>query len=133
MRISDWSSDVCSSDLCAVGAFAAGRLADAIGRRAVMMLSALVFILSALLAGAAPTDIIFIFARFFAGLAVGPASVLAPVYIREVPPASVRARLSTLQQVMTIAVASCAFLVNLSLAHHAGDAPQFFYLGYPGW
>src|SRR3546814_19438627 len=98
MRISDWSSDVCSSDLCAVGAFAAGRLADAIGRRAVMMLSALVFILSALLAGAAPTDIIFIFARFFAGLAVGAASVLAPVYISEVTPASIRGRLSSVDR-----------------------------------
>src|SRR5690606_23931198 len=69
---------------CAVGAFAAGRLADAIGRRSVMMLSAIVFVLSALLAGGAPTDVIFITARFFAGLAVGEASVLAPVYISEV-------------------------------------------------
>src|SRR3546814_14618289 len=77
---------------CAVGAFAAGRLADAIGRRAVMMLSALVFILSALLAGAAPTDIIFIFARFFAGLAVGDARVLAPDDISTVTTASSEVR-----------------------------------------
>src|SRR3546814_16755105 len=71
MRISDWSSDVCSSDL-----------------------------------------IIFIFARFFAGLAVGAASVLAPVYISEVTPASIRGRLSSVQQVMIIAGLTGAFLVK---------------------
>ncbi|HVI99377.1 MAG TPA: sugar porter family MFS transporter [Sphingomonas sp.] len=118
---------------CAVGAFAAGRLADAMGRRAVMMLSALVFILSALLAGGAPSDVIFIFARFFAGLAVGAASVLAPVYISEVTPASIRGRLSSVQQVMIIAGLTGAFLVNYWLAHNAGHSTEIFWLGYPAW
>uniref|UniRef100_UPI0025BCAB1B MFS transporter n=1 Tax=Brevundimonas sp. TaxID=1871086 RepID=UPI0025BCAB1B len=38
---------------CAFGAFAAGRLADAIGRRTVMQIAAVMFIISAILAGAA--------------------------------------------------------------------------------
>src|SRR3546814_15431680 len=112
---------------CAVGAFAAGRLADAIGRRAVMMLSALVFILSALLAGAAPTDIIFIFARFFAGLAVGAASVLAPVYISEVTPASIRGRLSSVLQVMIIARLTDAFLFIYWLSPNPCHSPEIFW------
>src|SRR5690348_17239160 len=38
---------------CAIGAFIAGRLADVIGRRAVMMIAAVLFVISALAAGAA--------------------------------------------------------------------------------
>src|SRR3546814_15622935 len=98
-----------------------------------MMLSALVFILSALLAGAAPTDIIFIFARFFAGLAVGAASVLAPVYISEVTPASIRGRLSSVPQVMIIAGLTGAFLGNYWLAHNAVHTTDIFWLRFPAW
>lgn len=118
---------------CAVGAFAAGRMADAIGRRAVMMLSAIVFILSAIIAGGAPNDWVFITARFFAGLAVGAASVLAPVYISEVTPASVRGRLASVQQVMIISGLTGAFLVNYWLAATAGHSTAIFWLGYPAW
>src|SRR3546814_19924060 len=96
-----------------------------------MMLSALVFILSALLAGAAPTDIIFIFARFFAGLAVGAASVLAPVYIREVTPSSLRGRLSSVMTVMILPWLTGAFFVHYWLAHTAGHSTAIFWLGSP--
>jgi SP family sugar:H+ symporter-like MFS transporter len=118
---------------CAFGAFIAGRLADAIGRRAVMMISAVVFILSALIAGAAPSDAVFICARFFAGLAVGAASVLAPVYISEVTPAAVRGRLGSVQQVMIISGLTGAFLVNYWLAATAGKSTATFWMGYPAW
>ena len=134
--LSDWSLGVSVAALlpgCAVGAFAAGRLADAIGRRAVMMIAALVFIASALVAGAAPSDWVFIAARFIAGLAVGAASVLAPVYISEVTPASVRGRLASVQQIMIIAGLTGAFLVNYWLAATAGHSTAIFWLGYPAW
>src|ERR1700759_1548953 len=48
---------------CAVGAFVAGRLADLIGRRMVMLISAALFIVSALGAGAADASVVFIVAR----------------------------------------------------------------------
>ena len=134
--LTDWTLGVSVAALlpgCAVGAFAAGRLADAIGRRAVMMISALVFILSALIAGGAPSDIVFICARFFAGLAVGAASVLAPVYIAEVTPAAVRGRLASVQQVMIISGLTGAFLVNYLLAATAGNSTATFWMGYPAW
>ena len=86
----------------AVGAFGAGRLADRIGRRGVMMLAAILFLVSALLAGAAGGSVVFIIARIIGGLGVGAASVISPVYISEVAPAHLRGRLSTLQQVMII-------------------------------
>ena len=118
---------------CAVGAFMAGRLADTMGRRNVMMLSALVFIISALIAGAAPSSIVFILSRVAAGLAVGAASVLAPVYISEVTPAAIRGRLATLQQIMIISGLTGAFLVNYWLASTAGHSTAIFWMGYPAW
>src|SRR3954468_12812773 len=61
---------------CAVGAFLAGRLADLIGRRTVMMIAAALFIVSALGAGAADSSLVFMIARFIGGVGVGAASVL---------------------------------------------------------
>ncbi|MDB5703316.1 MAG: major facilitator family transporter [Sphingomonas bacterium] len=118
---------------CAFGAFLAGRLADLFGRRAVMMSAALIFIASALLAGAAGSAVLFIAARFVAGLAVGAASVISPVYISEVTPASIRGRLSSVQQIMIIAGLTGAFLANYWLAHTAGESTASFWLGYPAW
>lgn len=118
---------------CAVGAFAAGRLADQLGRRQVMMVAALLFLVSALASGAAPSALILALARFFAGAAVGAASVLSPAYISEVTPAHVRGRLSSVQQVMIIAGLTGAFLVNYYLAQAAGSSLGEFWLGYPAW
>ena len=118
---------------CALGAFLAGRLADLFGRRAVMMTAALVFIGSALLAGAAGSAALFIAARLIAGLAVGAASVISPVYISEVTPAEIRGRLSSVQQIMIIAGLTGAFLANYWLANTAGNSTAIFWLGFPAW
>jgi len=118
---------------CAVGAFIAGRLADVIGRRSVMMIAAVLFIASALGAGAAGSSIVFILARIVGGLGVGAASVLAPVYISEVVPANIRGRLSSIQQVMIITGLTGAFFANYALAHSAGGSTQPLWLDYPAW
>ena len=118
---------------CALGAFMAGRLADSAGRRMVMMLAAILFLFSALASGAAGTALILAIARFFAGAAVGAASVLSPAYISEVTPASIRGRLSSVQQVMIIGGLTGAFLANYFLAQAAGSSLGAFWLGYPAW
>lgn len=61
---------------CATGAFLAGRLADVMGRKRVMMAAALLFIASAIGSGSASDAGIFVIFRFLAGAAVGAASVL---------------------------------------------------------
>ncbi|MDR6786923.1 SP family sugar:H+ symporter-like MFS transporter [Sphingomonas sp. BE138] len=116
-----------------IGAFLAGRLADRIGRRGVMMLSAVLFLGSALLAGAASASAIFIFARIIGGLGVGAASVISPVYISEVTPAAIRGRLSSVQQVMIITGLTGAFVANFALARYAGGSTASFWLGFPAW
>jgi SP family sugar:H+ symporter-like MFS transporter len=107
---------------CAVGAFFAGRLADVIGRRSVMILAALLFVVGALVQGWTDVHMLFLIARFSGGMAVGAASVLSPLYISEVAPANIRGRLSTVQQVMIITGLTAAFLVNYFLAQSAGGS-----------
>jgi SP family sugar:H+ symporter-like MFS transporter len=116
-----------------IGAFGAGRLADLIGRRNTMMLAAALFIVSALLAGAAGSSAIFIVARIIGGLGVGAASVTSPVYISEVTPAHVRGRLTSIQQVMIISGLTGAFVANFVLARSAGGSTADLWGGYPAW
>ena len=118
---------------CAFGAFLAGRLADTMGRRSVMIIAALLFILSAIGAGAASSSMMFVIARFVGGLGVGAASVLAPAYISEVTPANIRGRLSSVQQIMIITGLTGAFLVNYFLANWAGGSTAVLWGGYPAW
>lgn len=117
---------------CAVGAFAAGRLADLIGRRTVMIIAAVLFMISALAAGAATTSFMFIVARFVGGLGVGAASVLSPAYIAEVTPAGIRGRLSSVQQIMIITGLTGAFLANFLLTATAGGSTAELW-GYTAW
>lgn len=118
---------------CAIGAFVAARLADAIGRRTVMLLAATLFILSALGTGAAGSSVVFIVARVIGGLGVGAASVLSPIYISEVTPAALRGRLASVQQIMIIIGLTGAFVANYVLAHSAGGSLGELWLGYPAW
>ena len=107
---------------CAVGAFFAGRLADVIGRRSVMILAALLFVAGALVQGLTDIHELFVAARFAGGMAVGAASVLSPLYISEMAPANIRGRLTTVQQVMIISGLTLAFVVNYFLAQSAGSS-----------
>ncbi|MXO70700.1 sugar porter family MFS transporter [Alteraurantiacibacter buctensis] len=107
---------------CAVGAFFAGTLADAMGRRKVMILAALLFVIGALVQGSTDSHTMFVAARFAGGMAVGAASVLSPLYISEMAPANIRGRLTTVQQVMIISGLTAAFVVNYFLAQAAGDS-----------
>ncbi len=118
---------------CALGAFLAGRFADIMGRRTVMMLAAGLFLISALASGAAPSAAVLAVARFIAGAAVGAASVLSPAYISEVTPAHIRGRLSSAQQVMIIFGLTGAFLANYWLAQSAGSSLGTFWGGYAAW
>jgi SP family sugar:H+ symporter-like MFS transporter len=91
------------------------------------------FLVSAVGAGAANTSAIFIIARFIGGVGVGAASVLSPVYISEVTPAGIRGRLSSLQQIMIITGLTGAFVANYALAHWAGGSQATLWLGLPAW
>jgi len=118
---------------CFIGAFFAGRLADLMGRRNTMMLAALLFLAGALVQGFAHAQQLFVIARLCGGMAVGAASVLSPAYISEVAPASIRGRLTTIQQIMIIIGLTIAFVVNYFLAASAGISTNAFWGGIEAW
>ncbi|HEX8667443.1 MAG TPA: sugar porter family MFS transporter [Allosphingosinicella sp.] len=118
---------------CFIGAFLAGRLADLMGRRNVMMLAAVLFLVGALIQGLSGSQALFVAARLMGGMAVGAASVLSPAYISEVAPASIRGRMTTVQQIMIITGLTGAFVVNYFLAASAGESTASFWGGLEAW
>ena len=114
---------------CFIGAFFAGRLADLMGRRNTMMVAAVLFLVGAILQGVAESHSLFVIARIMGGMAVGAASVLSPAYISEVAPASIRGRMTTVQQIMIITGLTGAFVVNYFLAASAGESTATFWEG----
>src|SRR5690625_4879663 len=87
---------------CVVGAYIAGRMAERTGRIRVMLLASVLFTISALGSGFASGPADMIMWRMIGGLGVGAASVIAPAYIAEISPASIRARLGSLQQLASV-------------------------------
>ncbi|MDH3620724.1 MAG: sugar porter family MFS transporter [Gammaproteobacteria bacterium] len=118
---------------CAFGAFFAGRLADRYGRRSIMRIAALLFIVSAWGSGIAGSSMEFVVYRVLGGLAVGAASVLAPAYISEVSPARYRGTLATVQQIAIISGLFLAFFSNYLIADAAGSSMSELWLGFEAW
>ena len=118
---------------CAVGAFFAGQWADKYGRWWVLMVSAVLFIISAWGSGIATGSVEFIIYRVIGGLAVGAASIICPAYISEVAPAQYRGKLSSIQQIAIISGLFCSFLSNYYLAENAGGSTTIFWWGYETW
>jgi sugar porter (SP) family MFS transporter len=117
----------------AVGAMTAGRLADQVGRLAVMKLAAVLFFVSALGAALAPSVWILVGFRIIGGLGVGVASVIAPAYIAETSPTSIRGRLGSLQQLAIVSGIFLSLAIDALLAHLAGGASNDLWLGVPAW
>ena len=98
-----------------------------------MLFNAVLFLASAYATGAAGSAHAFIAWRILGGLAIGAASVLAPMYIAEVAPAHLRGRLASLQQMAIVLGLFGAFLSNDLLAKLAGGAGAAFWFGAPAW
>ena len=118
---------------CALGALAAGPLSDHYGRKAIMIITAVIFAISAFGSGISTSSAEFILYRLFGGLGIGAASVLAPAYIAEVAPAALRGRLATLQQLAIVLGLFAAFLSNYIIASDAGGAESIFMFDIAAW
>lgn len=118
---------------CAVGAFFAGQWADKYGRWWVLMVSSILFIISAWGSGIATGSVEFIIYRVIGGLAVGAASIICPAYISEVAPAKYRGKLSSIQQIAIISGLFFSFLSNYQLAETAGGSTAILWWGYETW
>jgi sugar porter (SP) family MFS transporter len=118
---------------CAIGALFAGRIADLLGRRQTLLITGAVFTLSALWTGYVGSETAFNAARFVSGMAVGAASVVSPAYIAEISPASMRGRLTALNQMGIVVGIFTALLMDYVVARAAGGVTQSFWLGLEAW
>lgn len=101
---------------CLVGAMVAGSAADRYGRKPLLMLSAVLFTVSAIATGLFNDFTLFNIARFIGGVGIGVASALAPMYIAEVSPADIRGRMVSLNQMTIVLGILAAQVVNMLLA-----------------
>ena len=117
----------------AVGAMTAGRIADKIGRIAVMKIAAVLFFVSAIGTAFAPEVITLVVFRVIGGIGVGVASVIAPAYIAETSPPRIRGRLGSLQQLAIVLGIFLSFAVNTLLQTIAGGASNDLWFGLEAW
>lgn len=97
---------------CLIGALTAGMLADKLGRKPLLLLSALIFVLTAYGTGAFSNFHLFLLARFCGGIAIGIASGLSSMYIAEVAPTHIRGKLVSLNQLTIVIGILAAQIVN---------------------
>ncbi len=101
---------------CLIGACTCGWLADRLGRKRLLIVSALVFFVSSLATGWFDEFNLFLTARFFGGVGIGIASGLSPMYIAEVAPTAIRGRLVSLNQLTVVFGILFAQIVNWQIA-----------------
>ena len=109
---------------CLVGAMVAGGAADKYGRKPLLMLSAVLFTISAIGTGLFNSFTLFNIARFVGGIGIGVASALAPMYIAEVSPTQIRGRMVSLNQMTIVLGILAAQIVNMLLARNTSVATE---------
>lgn len=118
---------------CLIGAMVAGSAADKYGRKPLLMLSAVLFTVSAIATGLFNDFTLFNIARFIGGIGIGVASALAPMYIAEVSPAEIRGRMVSLNQMTIVLGILSAQIVNMLLARDTSIAENQLWDVEWGW
>jgi len=101
---------------CVIGAMFAGYLSDRMGRKKVLILTAVLFAVSAI-GSAIPRNLTeFVIARLIGGIGVGAASMLSPLYISEISPANKRGTLVTSYQLAIVLGINLIYFINMLIA-----------------
>jgi SP family galactose:H+ symporter-like MFS transporter len=104
----------------AVGALGGGRLADLLGRRKLLITTAIIFAAGAILCAAAQSPVVLVVGRIIVGLGIGLSSSTVPVYISEVAPADARGwQVSLFQLAITVGIL-LAYMVDYAFAQAQG-------------
>ncbi len=111
-----------------IGSLIAGWPAQRYGRRKVLMVIALMYLLSALGCALTSSWGFFVLFRFIGGIAVGSSSVVGPMYISEIAPARVRGRLAGMFQLNIVTGIFVAYLTNFAFLQ-LGDNSWRWMLG----
>ena len=104
----------------AIGALIGGRLADLFGRRKLLIATAIIFAVGAILCAIAPSPLMLAVGRIIVGFGIGLSSSGVPVYISEVAPADARGwQVSLFQLAITVGIL-LAYLVDYAFAATQG-------------
>ena len=107
----------------ALGAFIGGPIAARYGRKKVMVVAAIMFLIAGI-GTAFPFSVYdFMFWRVIGGIGIGLAAVVSPMYISEVAPAHLRGRLSSLFQLAIVIGIFATQLVNQVIINLTPDTP----------
>ena len=108
-----------------IGALAAGRISERYGRKPVLVVIAILYLLSAIGCAVSPYWSFFLLFRLLGGLAVGISSVVGPVYISEIAPSKDRGKLTGLFQIMIVSGIFIAYLTNFLFTGIGEDAWRY--------
>lgn len=112
---------------CIVGCIIAGSIAEKFGRKPGLMLAAFIFAVSSLAISFSTWLAYFITMRFAAGIGVGMASMLCPMYIAEISPAKVRGRNVAINQLTVVLGILITNLCNYFLADAGNNAWRWMF------
>lgn len=118
---------------CVIGAAIAGPISTGLGRRGGLLIAGILFFVSSL--GSAYPEFVwsafgasganalpaFIGYRLMGGMAIGMASMLAPMYIAEIAPPKSRGLFVTLQQIAIVGGINLVYLVNAIIESQGGN------------
>jgi sugar porter (SP) family MFS transporter len=132
-----WANS-CALIGCLVGALLAGGLSDKFGRKRLLILAALLFVVTSIGNALAGNFSVFIAWRMLGGVAIGLASSLSPMYIAEIAPAGMRGKLVSINQLTIVIGILMAQFINWYLVRNlpVGATDEFIkssWFGQQGW
>lgn len=117
-EMSDWElgfSVGCVIFGAMAGNLVAGPLSDKFGRKKILIITAVLFTISAIWSALATEYIYFVIARIIGGVGIGGAILIAPIYIAEIAPPKLRGSLVSLNQLNIVIGISVAYFSNYFL------------------
>lgn len=112
-----------------IGSALSGRGADYLGRRTLLIITSLIFIVGTLGSAIAWSIPSLIISRFIVGIAIGVASYTAPLYISEVSPSNQRGALVSLNQLAITVGIVLSYISDIYFAKHGGQWRMMFGTG----
>lgn len=124
-EMSDWElgfSVGCVIFGAMAGNIVAGPMSDKFGRKKVLLVTAMLFTISAIWSATATNYITFVIARIIGGVGIGGAILIAPIYIAEIAPPKLRGSLVSLNQLNIVVGISVAYFSNYFLKDLEGES-----------